>query len=182
MQGQITVIKKDGTREEYNAEKIVTAVGKSASRILVKFSDEENREIVGYVEREISRMGLTEIPINTMHSLVEAALREVNSKVAKSYCDYRNYKTSFVHMMDDVFTKSQAIRYIGDKSNANTDSSLVATKRSLIFNELNKQLYRKFFMTREELQACKDGYIYIHDQSARLDTFNCCLCDIKAIL
>ena len=44
---------------------------------------------------------------------------------------------------------------------------LVATKRSLIFNELNKELYRKFFMNRNELQACKDGYIYIHDQSAR---------------
>ena len=48
-------------------------------------------------------------------------------------------------MMDEVYTKSQSIRYIGDKSNANTDSALVATKRSLIFNELNKELYRKFF-------------------------------------
>ena len=52
----------------------------------------------------------------------------------------------FIHMMDEVYTKSQSIRYIGDKSNANTDSALVATKRSLIFNELNKELYRKFFM------------------------------------
>ena len=102
----------------------------------------------------------------------------MNPAVAKSYRDYRNYKLDFIHMMDDVYTKSQAIRYIGDKSNANTDSALVATKRSLIFNELNKELYRKFFMNRNELQACKDGYIYIHDQSARLDTMNCCLFDV----
>ena len=88
----------------------------------------------------------------------------------------------FRSMMDDVYTKSQSIRYIGDKSNANTDSALVATKRSLIFNELNKELYRKFFMTRDELQACKDGYIYIHDQSARLDTMNCCLFNVGAVL
>ena len=85
-------------------------------------------------------------------------------------------------MMDEVYTKSQSIRYIGDKSNANTDSALVATKRSLIFNELNKELYRKFFMNRNELQACKDGYIYIHDQSARLDTMNCCLFDVASVL
>ena len=85
-------------------------------------------------------------------------------------------------MMDDVYTKSQSIRYIGDKSNANTDSALVATKRSLIFNELNKELYRKFFMNRNELQACRDGYIYIHDQSARLDTMNCCLFDVGNVL
>ena len=60
--------------------------------------------------------------------------------------------------------------------------SEATTKRSLIFNELNKELYRKFFMNRNELQACKDGYIYIHDQSARLDTMNCCLFDVGAVL
>ena len=37
-------------------------------------------------------------------------------------------------------------------------------------------------MNRDELQACKDGYIYIHDQSARLDTMNCCLFDIGSVL
>ena len=36
--------------------------------------------------------------------------------------------------------KSQSIMYIGDKENSNTDSALVSTKRSLIFNELNKSL------------------------------------------
>ena len=48
--------------------------------------------------------------------------------------------------------------------------------------KLNKELYRKFFMNRNELQACKDGYIYIHDQSARLDTMNCCLFDVGSVL
>ena len=37
-------------------------------------------------------------------------------------------------------------------------------------------------MNRNELQACKDGYIYIHDQSARLDTMNCCLFDVGNVL
>ena len=37
-------------------------------------------------------------------------------------------------------------------------------------------------MNRNELQACKDGYIYIHDQSARLDTMNCCLFDVANVL
>ena len=34
-------------------------------------------------------------------------------------------------------------------------------------------------MTVEELQACRDGYIYIHDMSARRDTMNCCLFDVQ---
>ena len=72
--------------------------------------------------------------------------------------------------------------YIGDKENSNTDSALVSTKRSLIFNELNKELYKKFFLTVEEIQAIREGYIYIHDMSARRDTMNCCLFDVKMIL
>ncbi|MDE5616576.1 MAG: anaerobic ribonucleoside-triphosphate reductase, partial [Clostridia bacterium] len=72
--------------------------------------------------------------------------------------------------------------YIGDKENSNSDSALVSTKRSLIFNQLNKELYQKFFLTKEELQACRDGYIYIHDMSARRDTMNCCLFDVATVL
>lgn len=178
----VIIVKKDGTREPFDGSKIIIAVGKSASRILVKFTKEEEQAIVDHVESEIKKRGLKEVPIAMMHSMVEAALVSINEEVAKSYRDYRNYKQSFVHMMDDVYTKSQSIRYIGDKENANTDSALVATKRSLIFNELNKNLYRKFFMNREELQACKQGYIYVHDQSARLDTINCCLCNVGAVM
>lgn len=178
----VIIVKKDGTREPFDGNKIIIAVGKSASRILVKFTKEEEQAIVDHVESEIKKRGLKEVPIAMMHSMVEAALVSINEEVAKSYRDYRNYKQSFVHMMDDVYTKSQSIRYIGDKENANTDSALVATKRSLIFNELNKNLYRKFFMNREELQACKQGYIYVHDQSARLDTINCCLCNVGAVM
>ncbi len=53
---------------------------------------------------------------------------------------------------------------------------------ALIYNQLNKELYQKFFMTTEELQACRDGYIYIHDMSARRDTMNCCLFNVKDVL
>ena len=162
----VYIIKKDGTREEFNAEKIVRAVSKSADRVMYKFTDEEIEFICKYATdraEALSRGKKDGILIQDMHNIVEGALEQVNPAVAKSYRDYRNYKVDFIHMMDEVYTKSQSIRYIGDKSNANTDSALVATKRSLIFNELNKELYRKFFMNRNELQACKDGYIYIHD-------------------
>ena len=176
------VIKKDGTLEEFNVQKIIVAVNKSAARILYTFTEDELDFLCEFARSKAESLHKDKITIQEMHNIVEGALEAVNPAVAKSYRDYRNYKLDFIHMMDDVYTKSQSIRYIGDKSNANTDSALVATKRSLIFNELNKELYRKFFMTRDELQACKDGYIYIHDQSARLDTMNCCLFDVGSVL
>lgn len=169
------VIKKDGTYEDYDENKIIVAVNKAAKRVMVNLTDKDFSFICNEVWGKLVENNLEDTDISDMHNLVEEVLEEFNPKVAKSYRDYRNYKQNFIHTQDKVYQKSQAIRYIGDKSNANTDSALVATKRCLIFNELNKELYRNFFMTKEERQACKDGYIYIHDQSARLDTINCCL-------
>ena len=176
------VVKKDGTLEPYNFEKIRKAVNKSASRVMVTLTESEFKIIEALVENKLNLLGKKNVPIADMHNVVEGSLEDFSPVIAKSYKDYRNYKQDFVHMMDEVYQKSQSIRFLGDKENANTDSTLVATKRCLIFNDLNKRLYRKFFMTADELQACKDGYIYIHDQSARLDTMNCCLCDVAAVM
>ena len=178
----VKVIKKDGSLEEFNVQKVIDAVGKSAYRALTKFTDEEKRHICQTVIDKVNELGEEQIPIQIMHNVVESALEDVKPIVAKSYRDYRNYKQDFVRMMDDVYKKSQSIMYIGDKENANTDSALVSTKRSLIFNQFNKELYQKFFMTTEEIQACRDGYLYVHDMSARRDTMNCCLFNVAEVL
>ena len=179
---QVFVIKKDGSKEAFNVQKVINAVGKSAYRALTKFTEEEERLICQYVVDKVNELDSNEVPIPIMHNIVESALEQVKPVVAKSYRDYRNYKQDFVRMLDDVYKKSQSIMYIGDKENANTDSALVSTKRSLIFNQLNKELYQKFFLTTEEIQACRDGYIYVHDMSARRDTMNCCLFDVQSVL
>lgn len=172
------VIKKDGTKEDFRKEKIINAIRKSANRVGINLTKKEETQIIDLVKEKIS----SDIKVSEIHCLVEMALEEVNPKVAKSYKDYRNYKTDFVKMLDGVYEKAQSIMYIGDKDNANTDSALVPTKRSLIYNELNKELYKKFFLTVDEVQAIKDGFIYIHDMNARRDTFNCCLFDMANLL
>ena len=178
----VHVVKKDGSRVPFNVQKVISAVNKSAYRAMTEFTEEEKHQICRHVIGRINSSKVKRIPIATMHNIVESALEEVKPIVAKSYRDYRNYKQDFVRMLDDVYTKSQSIMYIGDKENSNTDSALVSTKRSLIFNQFNKSLYQKFFLTQEEIQASHDGYIYIHDMSARRDTMNCCLFDVGAVL
>lgn len=178
----ITIIKKDGTLEPFKAEKIKKAVSKSASRVMVNFTEQDLENIVNTVISGITERNLKEVTISQMHNFVEGSLETHFPAVAKSYRDYRNYKQDFVHMLDEVYQKSQSIMYIGDKENSNTDSALVSTKRSLIYNQLNKELYKKFFLNVEELQAVNDGYIYIHDMSARRDTMNCCLFDVGKVL
>ena len=93
----IYVIKKDGTREEFNSQKIVAAVNKSAARILYTFSDKEKEFICQFAEEHAEALGKNEIEIQEMHNIVEGALERVNPAVAKSYRDYRNYKLDFIH-------------------------------------------------------------------------------------
>ena len=178
----VSIVKKDGTKEKYNVQKVVNAVKKSAARMLIEFSEAETDKICDFVNKNVVQMKKNEIGILEIHNIVESVLEEINPRVAQSYRNYRNYKTDFVHMLDKVFQESQKIMYIGDKENSNSDSALVSTKRSLIFNQLNKELYKKFFLTVDDLQAIREGYIYIHDMSARRDTMNCCLFDVANVL
>lgn len=178
----IKIEKKDGNLQDYQPQKIKAAISKSANRVDVELSTEEQNNVVRFVEKQIRLSGLQIIPISLMHVFVEKSLDEVAPEVARSYREYRDYKQDFVQMLDKVYKKSQTIMFLGDKENSNSDSSLVSTKRCLIANQLNKEMYKKFFLTKNEVQMCKDGYIYVHDMSARRDTMNCCIFDMKSVL
>lgn len=176
------VIKKDGTLEEFDQNKIINACNLAARRAMIELSDDDHQKILSNVKKHMENIQSDVIEVYDMHNIVETSLQETFPEVAERYREYRNYKKDFIHMMDKVYSASQTIRYIGDKNNANTDSALVATKRSLIYNELSGELYKKFFLTKDEKQAAKDGYIYIHDRTARLDTFNCCLFRVGKVM
>lgn len=181
---EIKVIKKDGTTEDFNFAKIKSACSKASARALDNLTDDDYDNICNvawtYIQKEISDNNA--VTVETLHAIVERTLLDLYPRSGECYRQYRNYKKDFVHMMDEVYTKSQHIRYIGDVSNANTDSTMNSTQRSLIYGELNKAHYDKFFLNPEERQAAKDGYIYIHDKKDRLDGMNCCLFDMNNVL
>lgn len=181
MEKEIMVIKRNGNLEKFDPNRIKKAVTSSAERVMVNLTDEALDKIVFKV-RELLETQTSNPTVEQVHSCCEAALETINPLVAKSYREYRDYKKDIVHILDKVYKKAQVITYIGDKECANMDSALVTTQRCLIYNSLNKELYKKFFLTAAEIEACKDGYIYIHDMSARRDTMNCCLVDMATVL
>lgn len=174
------VIKKDNTLQNWDENKIKNACKKAAERVMIELDDEDYIKIIKAVENVFNNQ--EKIEVNKIHEAVEKILCELYPEVGQSYRQYRNYKIDFVNMLDEVYKKAQTIYYIGDKSNANTNSAMVSTRRSLTVGELNKELYKKFFLTKEELQAANDGYIYIHDMKDRRDTINCCLFDMESVL
>ena len=162
------VIKKNGSIENFNPDKIVAAISKSAERVSVEFTDNDLSTIISKIVEILDKKHIENVSVKDMHNAVETALHDAGFiSVADSYKDYRNWKIEFAYILDDVLKKDKSIRFIGDKENSNTDSALVATKRSLVYGEVNKQFYKKFNLTPAERDAIKVGYIYIHDMSAR---------------
>lgn len=181
MAKDIMVIKKNGNLEKFDPNRVKKAVIASAERVMVDLTDEALEKIVSRV-LELLNMQTSNPTVEQLHSCCEIALEDINPLVAKSYREYRDYKKEIVHILDKVYKRAQTIIYIGDKECANIDSALVTTQRCLIYNSLNKELYKKFFLTANEIEACKDGYIYIHDMAYRRDSMNCCLFDMANLL
>lgn len=177
----IKILKKDGEEQAFNGEKIKRAIRKSAERVCVELTDKEEKKVVDTVRRAL-QYNTVPVPVSTIHNMVECALDSVNPNVAKSYREYRDNKSAFASMLDKVYNKKLSLAFIGDRSNANADSALVTTQKAIVYNELNSELYKKFFLTRKEEREMSDGYIYIHDRGSRLDSVNCCLFDMKSVL
>lgn len=178
---KIKVIKKDGTIQPFSFDTIKKAVTKSADRAMETLNDNDWKQLEKIVTKHIKERFKDEIKVIDIHRIVEKSLEDINKPTAKSYRDFRNYKTESVEILNEIYKRDHNIRYIGDNENSNSDSTLVSTKRSLIYGEVNKELYKKFFLNVNELDAIKKGYIYIHDMSARRDSINCCLANVTEI-
>lgn len=176
-----SVIKKNGLTVPFSFDKIKTAVTKSADRCGYTFDDDAYQLLESEVESILKEKTITNIV--DIHHAVEVALEVVSPDVAKEYKNYRNYKTSFAKSWDEIYKQSRDVMYLGDRENANFDSSLNSTKGSLIKGFLTKELYKKFELRQDELQAITDGYIYIHDLNNLLfRQINCCLFDVGQLL
>lgn len=179
---QIVVKKKrPGFVESFQPEKIHSAIRKSAERILVVLKDEDCSRVSDIVLEKIGKN--TEITVRRLHNMVEVALDEAGfPRVAESYRQYRNYKEDAQKIMEAVDAKTLELSYKEDRSNANADSLLISTKRSILYGEQQKERYKRLYLNPVELEAYEKGYIYIHDIKDRLSTFNCDLFNLGRVL
>lgn len=180
----IYVLKKDGsTKEEFEEEKIVVAINKSAARCTSPLTDQEIGEITGLIEKDVMMLSDNIIPVATLHAFVEKNLRIVRPDVADEYKGYRNWRKSWNSIIDGVFNKVKSLLFLGDKSNANADSSLASTITCLASGYLGTSMYEENFLLPKEKQAAEDGYIYVHDKDKRYwYPYNCCLFNVSTLL
>lgn len=167
------IIKKDGTVEGWNGEKIKEAVYKAAARVNQYVEPDILDKLVEKVHSclIIDR----DAPTKDLHKEVIHCLRYFGlDDIANSYQEYRDYKNTYAKSFEKVKDEADNVLLLGDRENANFDSSLVSTKGSLIKGYLTKELYRQFYLSKEEKELTKRGDIYIHDMRDMLmGSVNC---------
>lgn len=141
----IKIIKKDGTLEDFDEQKIVNACNKAARRAMLEFSENDYSIILNDVWQKIEELyeDDSNIEIYDMHNIVESVLEEDFPVVAKMYKEYRNYKKDFVHM-GDIILSTAAQQYGG----------FTVPEVDKILEPYAEKSYDKYF--NEYLEICED--------------------------
>ena len=178
----LTVLKKDQSTEDFKPYKIIDAVKKAAYRCDITIPETELNKIVDEVTNRLK--DVTSVTVLELHELVIAVLAFLEYKrVAEAYAEYRYYKTTYAKTFEQLRQDADDVLRLGDRENANYDSSLVSTKGSLIKGYLTKSLYKQFYLSGKEKELIERGDIYIHDlRDMILGCINCCLFDIGSVL
>ena len=175
------VVKKNQQVSDWDFDKILKAVNKSAKRVSKKLSEPQEQELDAIIKTKLGNRKVVEV--SELHEIVESSLEQVDTEIAGSYKSFRNYKQDFVAIWEDLYKKSKGIIYGSDRENANFLSTLISTKGSLVRGYLTKELYRKYYLSKDELKAIDEGFIYLHDlRDLIFGGINCCLFDIARVL
>jgi len=120
----ISVINKHGNINGWSDQKIYNAVNKAAERVNKRLSETELQTLRESVKSKVS----SEIHVSNLHNIVSQTLIQLGYKdIAESYMAYRNYKTNFVKLLDDLYQK------------AHTQQLHTGIKRMLILSHLLSQ-------------------------------------------
>lgn len=178
----MNVTKKDNTQEPWDTNKIKVAIRKASERCKCPITDFSIERVILGVLSEIKDKD--SVSVSELHSLVIHYLAFENfPEISKAYQEYRDYKNTYAKSFEKVKDEADNVLLLGDRENANFDSSLVSTKGSLVKGYLTKELYRQFYLSKEEKELTKRGDIYIHDMRDMLmGSVNCCLFDIGNVL
>lgn len=180
---EYTVIKKNGSEEQFDINKVVEACRMAASNCSKKLSLSDENGVASIVTSKVLGLKKKSISTEKIHGWAIQALKIIDQEVADCYKSYHQFRKNTMREVAKIKEKSDHLKYAGDRENANYNSSLFSTQNA-IFRGWNSTLISKnFFLTKKERQAIKDGFIYIHDlRDIMVGNHNCCVFDMETVL
>lgn len=185
------VIKRDGRKVEFDINKIKEAVIKAEIEVMPNQKDDGIiyifAEIVAdVVSKNIQKLNVDEINIETIQDIVEKELMNGNKDIAKAYITYR-YRRELArrsHTTDDEILS--IIDYTNEEvkeENSNKNPRIIPTQRDYIAGAVSKDLTQRVFLPKEIVDAHNEGLIHFHDADYFIQKcFNCDLINLEDML
>ena len=161
------IIKRNGSEETFDIEKIINAVTKANNATENgKISEEQIRDIAGYVEYKCSKLSRA-VSVEEIQDMVEDQIMAKGAfLLAKNYVRYR-YNRSLVRSSNTTDNKILSLIECNNEEakqeNSNKNPTVNSVQRDYMAGEVSKDLTKRILLPQDIVEAHEKGIIHFHD-------------------
>ncbi|WP_310601565.1 anaerobic ribonucleoside-triphosphate reductase [Anaerosporobacter sp.] len=181
------IIKRNGSEEKFDLNKIISAVLKANEVTLnTMLTKEQISEIADYVEYKCRKMNRM-VSVEEIQDMVENQIMSTGAfDVAKSYVRYR-YRRSLIRKANTTDNTILSLIECNNEEvkqeNSNKNPTVNSVQRDYMAGEVSKDITRRLLLPSEIVEADKEGIIHFHDSDYYAQHMhNCDLINLEDML
>ena len=161
------IIKRNGSEEDFNIEKIINAVKKANGSGEHKFlTDEQIEDVADYVEYKCNKIRRA-VSVEEIQDMVEDQLMAKGAfELARRYVRYR-YNRSLVRKANTTDNRILSLIECNNEEvkqeNSNKNPTVNSVQRDYMAGEVSRDLTRRMLLPADIVEADKEGIIHFHD-------------------
>ncbi len=161
------IIKRNGSEEIFNVEKIINAIRKANNSSDTPFLTEEQiLDIADYVEYRCNKMKRA-VSVEEIQDMVEDQLMAKGAfELARRYVRYR-YNRSLIRKANTTDNRILSLIECNNEEvkqeNSNKNPTVNSVQRDYMAGEVSRDLTRRMLLSPDIVEADKQGLIHFHD-------------------
>ncbi|MCI9079491.1 MAG: anaerobic ribonucleoside-triphosphate reductase, partial [Lachnospiraceae bacterium] len=182
------IIKRSGTEETFNIDKIIAAISKANKEVATinRMSGEQVQEIAQNVTQICADMNRA-LNVEEIQDLVENQIMNKRAfAVARKYITYR-YTRALVRKSNSTDKQIMSLLECQNEEvlqeNSNKNPAVNSVQRDYMAGEVSKDITRRFLLPEDIVLAHEQGIIHFHDSDYFAQHMhNCCLVNLEDML
>ena len=161
------IIKRNGSEEDFNIEKIINAVRKANNSADSPYLTEEQiADVADYVEYKCNKIKRA-VSVEEIQDMVEDQLMAKGAfELARRYVRYR-YNRSLVRKANTTDNRILSLIECNNEEvkqeNSNKNPTVNSVQRDYLAGEVSRDLTRRMLLSPDIVEADKQGLIHFHD-------------------
>lgn len=182
------IIKRSGTEETFNINKIIAAISKANKEVetINRMSEEQVEEIADNVTQICADMSRA-LNVEEIQDLVEDQIMNKRAfAVARKYITYR-YTRALVRKSNSTDKQIMSLLECQNEEvlqeNSNKNPAVNSVQRDYMAGEVSKDITKRFLLPEDITRAHEQGIIHFHDSDYFAQHMhNCCLVNLEDML